>query len=238
MGTVSVDDMVEGAGVADLHTAGVASDGGQTVGSHGSHGTPAVTPFAATELGVLLDGRVAEWVARRVARATAEAGLMVDQARWVAARIIEADPEAAEERRRAVMRRRQVALGRSNCFGLRTLTAHTTGQTRLANLGPLGRSHHNAKTLGGWRLHQPEPGTYYWRTPTGPWSRVDGGGTTYLGTRRPHALRGPPPARPAARLAARPSTRPRSPAERRLARSLAHDVAAGVVTLWAVRPAG
>ena len=58
------------------------------------------------------------------------------------------------------------------------------GQTRLANLGPLARGHHNAKTLGGWQLHQPEPGTYYWRTPTGHWSCVDASGTAYLGTQR------------------------------------------------------
>jgi hypothetical protein len=420
----------------------------------GSDGTPSVTAFAATELGVLLEtttgsarnlirdvldlrhrhpvlwhallaGQVSEWVARRVVRATADAGLTLAQARWVdertgeavcrlpfgraialvAARIIEVDPEAADERRRAALQRRRVTLGRSNAYGLRTMTAqssgvdlarvdgmldalaqalldrgdadpyevrrakalglmaspavactllavtvhpqdtpiedtqtppanlpavelaaafgrtllalgpaaldrlrprsvlyyhlagealgdgpapwphlggqtcavarserdgpltvpqlrewlegeqvvirpvldpvtvrpvdayevpdrlreamimtrpvevfpwgtlsarsadadHTTpwvspsrggppGQTALANLGPLARGHHNAKTLGGWRLHQPEPGTYYWRTPTGHWSRVDATGTRYLGTDRPACLDATQPA--------------------------------------------
>ena len=477
---------------ADLHTPVEAApaSSGQRVGSHG---TPAVSAFAATELGVLLelttgsarsllrdvldlrhrhpllwrallDGRVAEWVARRIVRATAEAGLTLDQARrvdartvgavcrlpfgramaLVAARIVEADPEAAEERRRDAMRRRHVSLGRSSCFGLRTLTAQTTGvelarvdgmldvlaqaladrgdaephevrrakalgvlanpavactllaatepdaeprlqpaqpaaeppaeltaepavelaaelaaafgrtllalgptaldrlrprsvlyyhlapealgdltldragrpratcgvarserdgpltvpqlrewlegeyvvvrpvldpdeigpvdgyevpdrmrealvlrrpvevfpwgtlssrvadldhtvpwvspsrggpagQTSPGNLGPLGRSHHNAKTHGGWRLHQPHPGSYYWRTPTGHWSRVDASGTTYLGTRRPGALRGPPPDSPPAP----PPAHRRSPGERLLARLVTGDVAAG-----------
>lgn len=41
------------------------------------------------------------------------------------------------------------------------------GQTRLSNLGPLSRFTHRLKTLGGWRLAQPEPGVYQWRSPLG-----------------------------------------------------------------------
>jgi hypothetical protein len=33
------------------------------------------------------------------------------------------------------------------------------GQTRLGNLGPHIRRHHNQKTHGGWKVRQPEPGT-------------------------------------------------------------------------------
>jgi hypothetical protein len=39
------------------------------------------------------------------------------------------------------------------------------GQTSMANLGPLTRAEHRAKTLGRWRSKQPEPGTYLWRSP-------------------------------------------------------------------------
>ena len=60
-------------------------------------------------------------------------------------------------------------------------------QTHPANLGPLARGHHNAKTHGGFTLHHPTPGTYLWRTPTGYWYQVDHTGT------HPHG-RTPPPA--------------------------------------------
>jgi hypothetical protein len=59
------------------------------------------------------------------------------------------------------------------------------GQTRPDNLGPLGRGHHRAKTLGGFSLHQPLPGLYLWRTPTGHWFQVDHRGTRRLGRRTP-----------------------------------------------------
>lgn len=70
------------------------------------------------------------------------------------------------------------------------------GQTRPENLGPLGRGHHRAKTLGGFSLHQPLPGLYLWRTPTGHWFRVDHRGTRSLGRRTPDiiAQRTAPPA--------------------------------------------
>jgi hypothetical protein len=54
-------------------------------------------------------------------------------------------------------------------------------QTRVDNLGPLSRGHHNAKTHAGFRLHQPTPGTYLWRIPSGYWYQVDRTGTHALG---------------------------------------------------------
>jgi hypothetical protein len=63
------------------------------------------------------------------------------------------------------------------------------GQTRLDNLGPLARGHHRAKTFGGFVCHQPLPGLYLWRTPTGHWFRVDHTGTTALGRRIPDLVR-------------------------------------------------
>jgi hypothetical protein len=63
------------------------------------------------------------------------------------------------------------------------------GQTALANLGPLGRSHHRAKTFGQFVCHQPLPGLYLWRAPTGSWYRVDHTGTTPLGTDVPEIIR-------------------------------------------------
>ena len=62
------------------------------------------------------------------------------------------------------------------------------GQTAIGNLGPLGRSRHLAKTFGGFRVHQPLPGLYYWRTPTGWWYQVDHRGTQPLGRDRPAIL--------------------------------------------------
>lgn len=55
------------------------------------------------------------------------------------------------------------------------------GQTSLGNLGPLARSHHRAKTFGGWRHRQPEPGIYLWRSPHGRTYLVTAGGTLPLG---------------------------------------------------------
>ena len=45
----------------------------------------------------------------------------------------------------------------------------------------LSRPAHRAKTLGGFTLHQPLPGLFIWRTPTGHWYQVDHTGTTPLG---------------------------------------------------------
>ena len=60
------------------------------------------------------------------------------------------------------------------------------GQTRISNLGPLGRTGHRIKTHApGWRHHQPVPGVYLWRTPHGYWFRVDHAGTHPLGKDTP-----------------------------------------------------
>ena len=62
------------------------------------------------------------------------------------------------------------------------------GQTRIDNLGPLARRHHQAKTSGAFTLHQPLPGMYLWRTPTGHWFQVDCDGTHALGRSTPAVL--------------------------------------------------
>ncbi|MDX6326237.1 MAG: hypothetical protein QOK15_2591, partial [Nocardioidaceae bacterium] len=62
------------------------------------------------------------------------------------------------------------------------------GQTRTDNLGPLGRGHHRAKTIGGFALHQPLPGLYLWRTPTGHWFQVSHRGTRSLGRHTPEII--------------------------------------------------
>lgn len=41
------------------------------------------------------------------------------------------------------------------------------GRTAPDNLGPLGRTSHRARTHGGYRLSQPSPGRWLWRTPRG-----------------------------------------------------------------------
>lgn len=53
-------------------------------------------------------------------------------------------------------------------------------QTRASNLGPLSVRVHRAKTHGGWRVAQPEPGTFLWTSRLGFRYRVDGQGTTRL----------------------------------------------------------
>jgi hypothetical protein len=56
-----------------------------------------------------------------------------------------------------------------------------SGQTALANLGPLSRTHHVAKTFSAFDVHQPAIGLYLWRSPTNHWFQVDHCGTRYLG---------------------------------------------------------
>ena len=63
------------------------------------------------------------------------------------------------------------------------------GQTQPANLGPLSRHHHRAKTHGGFTCHQPLPGLYLWRTPSGHWYRRDHTGSHHLGRRTPDVIR-------------------------------------------------
>jgi len=56
------------------------------------------------------------------------------------------------------------------------------GQTHLGNLGPLTRFHHRIRTHSRWRLKQPHPGVYLWRTPHHRHYLVDHTGTHDLGT--------------------------------------------------------
>lgn len=62
------------------------------------------------------------------------------------------------------------------------------GQTRIGNLGYLGRRLHRLKTHAkGWRHRQPSPGVHLWRSPHGYRFRVDATGTHPLGKmRKPH----------------------------------------------------
>ena len=54
------------------------------------------------------------------------------------------------------------------------------GQTHPGNLGPLSRTTHRAKTHGGWKLEQPEPGVYHWTSPHGYQYQVTATGTTRI----------------------------------------------------------
>ena len=65
-------------------------------------------------------------------------------------------------------------------------TGGPPGQSRIGNLGKLGRHEHRVKTHGpGWTHRQPQPGVHEWRTPTGYHFRVDHTGTHPLGTHPP-----------------------------------------------------
>jgi hypothetical protein len=55
------------------------------------------------------------------------------------------------------------------------------GQTRLGNLGPLARPGHRAVTHDRWQKHQPEPGYFVFRSPTGYVYIVTNQGTLSLG---------------------------------------------------------
>ena len=59
------------------------------------------------------------------------------------------------------------------------------GPTSSANISPLCRRHHRAKTHGRWRYWFIRPGTYLWRSPHGYWFHRDGLGTTDLGRLTP-----------------------------------------------------
>ena len=56
------------------------------------------------------------------------------------------------------------------------------GQTGMENLGPLSRREHRAKTVGGWRTKQPDPGLYVWRSPEGHVAVTTNQGTLVLGS--------------------------------------------------------
>src|SRR5512133_3619081 len=55
------------------------------------------------------------------------------------------------------------------------------GQTRIGNLGPYLRRHHNHKTHSGWHIRQPPPGTWLWRSPHRSIYPVNASGTHPLG---------------------------------------------------------
>lgn len=55
------------------------------------------------------------------------------------------------------------------------------GPTSARNLGPVGRTAHRARTHGGYRLTQPVPGTWVWRTPLGYCYSVSNRGTATWG---------------------------------------------------------
>jgi len=55
------------------------------------------------------------------------------------------------------------------------------GPTATDNLAPLCRSHHRAKTFGGWTYRVITPGTYAWRSPHGYTYRTERSGTTDTG---------------------------------------------------------
>jgi hypothetical protein len=75
------------------------------------------------------------------------------------------------------------------------------GQTRVGNLGPLSRSHHMVKTSGDFTLHQPLPGVYLWRSPSGYWFEAHRGRGRALGRETPPLLALTPVERRLARLA-------------------------------------
>jgi uncharacterized protein DUF222 len=74
------------------------------------------------------------------------------------------------------------------------------GQTSVDKLGPLIKFEHRVKTHGRWRVRQPEPGVWIWRSPHGAHYLVSNTGTHNLGD-GPFARRvwraatptGPPP---------------------------------------------
>jgi hypothetical protein len=55
------------------------------------------------------------------------------------------------------------------------------GQTGVHGLGPLGRTEHRIKTHSRWRVRQPEPGVWIWRSPHRNCYLVTSAGTQYLG---------------------------------------------------------
>ena len=79
------------------------------------------------------------------------------------------------------------------------------GQTRIGNLGPHLRRHHNHKTHGGWQVRQPEPGTWLWRSPHRRIYLVNANGTHPLGDTEFAQALWRAAARPPLKLATRPS---------------------------------
>ncbi len=62
-----------------------------------------------------------------------------------------------------------------------TVEHASAGETRLGNLGPLGRHAHRVKTHGRWTVRQPFEGIFLWRDPHGRLYLVDHTGTHPVG---------------------------------------------------------
>ena len=91
------------------------------------------------------------------------------------------------------------------------------GQTRLGNLGPFARPGHRAVTHDRWQRHQPEPGYFVFRSPTGYVYIVSNQGTLALGA--------PPSVRPSGKPAHATTERPPSAVDQR-------SVVTAPVTWW------
>ncbi|PFG68312.1 hypothetical protein B0O41_3147 [Propionibacteriaceae bacterium ES.041] len=84
---------------------------------------------------------------------------------------------------RVKLRDRYVMFPRSNrsAFGRGIDLDHTIpapeGPTSSDNLGPLNRASHRARTHAGFRVEQPSPGVFHWKTPAGQEAWVSRYGT-------------------------------------------------------------
>ncbi|OYN97643.1 hypothetical protein CGZ95_14870 [Enemella evansiae] len=84
---------------------------------------------------------------------------------------------------RVKLRDRYVMFPRSNrsAFGRGIDLDHTIpapeGPTSSDNLGPLNRASHRARTHAGFRVEQPSPGMFHWKTPAGQEAWVSRHGT-------------------------------------------------------------
>ena len=84
---------------------------------------------------------------------------------------------------RVKLRDRYVMFPRSNrsAFGRGIDLDHTIpapeGPTSSDNLGPLSRASHRARTHAGFRVEQPSPGVFHWKTPAGQEAWVSRHGT-------------------------------------------------------------
>ncbi len=94
------------------------------------------------------------------------------------------EPTAAQRLALSVRNPRSVfpysATSASRCDVDHTVAYDPTGRagpTSMANLGPLERTAHRAKTAGHWQADQPEPGAFHWTSPMGFEYLVTGQGT-------------------------------------------------------------
>lgn len=73
------------------------------------------------------------------------------------------------------------------------LSAAGKRQTRIENLGPLGKRSHRVKTHGGWQVTQVLPGVFHWQSPQGLQSLVTPSGTLSLSRERAGGRKTPVP---------------------------------------------